>query len=63
MHHNPKDIAPEGVGVSFVGIGAGALRLILSGFSARAHAIAGTRPSSQNLQSLPRFSPEGIEGL
>ncbi|MFA7595198.1 MAG: hypothetical protein WCY92_02485 [Novosphingobium sp.] len=34
-------------------VGAGALRLILDGISARAHAITGTRPSAQNRQSMP----------
>jgi len=62
MRHHPKEITP-GVGAVWARIGAGALKLILSGVSARAHAMAGSRPSSQHIQSLSLVSAEGRERL
>lgn len=48
MHRNQEGLGRRGEGLAIIRFGAGLLRLILDGVSARAHAIAGTHPSTRD---------------
>ncbi len=53
MHHNSEGLERNGERFAIARIGAGLLRLILDGVSARAHAIAGTHPSARDHALMP----------